>query len=136
MNKIFKKIFIAVVLCSRVATALPVFAQDDLKGSLQNFGKAAYGESGAQYAEEQGPIVIAGRIVNAVLGVVGLIVVILIIYAGFMWMTAGGNEQRIEKAKGILTNAIIGLIIIILAYAISYFVINQLLRASGAPVTP
>jgi hypothetical protein len=47
-------------------------------------------------------------------------------YAGYLWMTARGNEQRLEKAKDTLTAAIIGLIIIAAAYAISYFVMSKI----------
>lgn len=134
MKSISKKIFVSALLSLiLIVSALPVFAQ---VGELQNFGKAAYGEAEAQYAEEQGPLVIAGKIINIMLGAVGTIVVILFIYSGFLWMTAAGNEEKITKAKRILANAIIGTVIVVMAYAISYFVINQLLRASGAPVTP
>jgi len=129
-RKIFVSTFLVLIL---IVSALPVFAQVE---ELQNFGKAAYGEAQAQYAEEQGPLVIAGKIINIALGAIGTIVVILFIVSGFIWMTAAGNEEKITKAKRILTNAIIGTIIVVMAYAISYFVINQLLRASGAPVTP
>lgn len=133
MKIISKKLFVSTVLVSiLILSALPVFAQVE---ELQNFGKAAYGEAQAQYAEEQGPLIIAGKIINIALGAIGTIVVILFIYSGFLWMTAAGNEEKITKAKRILTNAIIGTVIVVMAYAISYFVINQLLRASGAPVT-
>jgi len=55
----------------------------------------------------------------------------LIIYAGFLWMTAGGNPEQVDKAKQWLTNAIIGLAIILAAYAISGFVIDNLFAATG-----
>ncbi len=134
MKIISKKLFISVILVSiLILSAMPVLAQ---VGELQNFGKAAYGESQAQYAEEQGPLVIVGKIINIALGIVGTIMVVLFIFSGFIWMTAAGNEEKITKAKRILSNAIVGIVIVIMAYAISYFVINQLLRASGAPVAP
>jgi len=133
MKSISKKIFVGTLLSLiLIVSALPVFAQ---VGELQNFGKAAYGEAETQYAEEQGPLVIAGKIINIMLGAVGTIVVILFIYSGFLWMTAAGNEEKITKAKRILANAIIGTVIVVMAYAISYFVINQLLRASGTPTS-
>ncbi len=133
MNFISKKLFISSFLILILLSALPAVAQIE---DLQNFGKAAYGEEVAQQQETQGPLVIAGKIINIALGAVGTIVVILFIYSGFLWMTAAGNEERITKAKRILANAIIGTVIVVMAYAISYFVINQLLRASGTPVTP
>jgi uncharacterized iron-regulated membrane protein len=131
MKSISKKIFFIAILCLLFVSVLPVFAQ---KEELQNFGKAAYGEATATAQQHEGyPIVIAGNIVNVFLGILGIVTVVLILYGGFLWMTAAGNEQRIEKAKKILEEAIIGLVIIVMAYAISYFVINQLLKASGAP---
>jgi len=67
-----------------------------------------------------------GQIVNIVLSIMGLIFFILFVVAGFKWMTAAGNEDAIESAKSIMTAAVIGLIITLLAWAISYFVLNSL----------
>jgi cytochrome bd-type quinol oxidase subunit 2 len=61
-------------------------------------------------------------IIGWALTFLGLIAVIMIIYGGFMWLTAAGNEERISKAKQIISAAIIGLIIILLAAAIVYFI--------------
>jgi len=66
---------------------------------------------------------LAGDIIQLALSILGVICVVFIIYAGYLWLTAVGNEQRIEKAKTILFESIIGLIIVIAAYAISYFII-------------
>lgn len=64
------------------------------------------------------------KLVQFVLGLMGLIAVVLIIYGGIIWMTAAGNEQRVEKAKQIITSAAIGLVVIILSWAIVIFVVN------------
>ena len=64
------------------------------------------------------------RIINWVLGLLGIIAVIMILIGGFQWMTAGGNEEKVEKAKKIISAAIVGLIIILLAWAIVNFVIG------------
>lgn len=65
-------------------------------------------------------------IIIQVLQYVGAIFLILIIIAGIMWMLSGGNEQRVERAKKIITAAVIGLVIIILAYAITLFITESL----------
>ena len=62
--------------------------------------------------------------ISFVLSFVGVIFLVLMIYGGFIWMTAKGNEGEVEKAKKIITQSIIGLIIVFGAYAISYFIIN------------
>lgn len=65
------------------------------------------------------------NVIQWLLGLLGLVAVIMIIFGGFTWMTAGGNEERIEKAKKILKASIIGLIIILLAWAIVTFIIGR-----------
>ncbi|MBI3290905.1 hypothetical protein HYZ76_01325 [Candidatus Falkowbacteria bacterium] len=72
---------------------------------------------------------IAG-IIKVVLGFLGIIFLVLILYAGFMWMTSAGNEDKISSAKKTMVAAIIGAAIVLAAYAISYFVIDQLLLAT------
>ena len=62
------------------------------------------------------------NIVQYALGLMTLIAVILIIYAGFIWLTAAGNEDNVEKAKRIISAAVVGLIIILLAWAVVIFV--------------
>jgi len=69
----------------------------------------------------------AGLIISVVLSLVGVIFLILMIYAGILWMTASGNEQQISKAKGLLVNAIIGLIVVLSAYALTNFLGDYLL---------
>ncbi|MFA6994813.1 MAG: hypothetical protein WC249_00140 [Patescibacteria group bacterium] len=71
----------------------------------------------------------AGGIVGIILSFIGVLFLGLMIYAGIMWMMAQGNEQQITKAKDLITNSIIGLIIVFAAYAITTFIgsnfINQ-----------
>lgn len=65
-------------------------------------------------------------IVNIVLSIMGLIFFVLFVVAGFKWMTAAGNEEAIESAKNIITAAVIGLIITLLAWGISFWVLGSL----------
>ena len=62
------------------------------------------------------------NIIRLVLGLMTLIAVVLIIYGGFVWLTAAGNEENVDKAKKIISAAVIGLIVILLAWAIVIFV--------------
>ena len=59
-----------------------------------------------------------------ILGLMGLIAVVLIIYGGILWTTAGGNEQQVDKAKRVITSAAIGLVVVILSWAIVIFVVG------------
>lgn len=71
-------------------------------------------------------------IINVLLGFLGIIAIIIILYGGFVWMTAGGNEEKVSQAKKIITAGIIGLVIIFVSFAIASFVITQLISATGA----
>ena len=72
------------------------------------------------------PRVIIVRVIQVALGFLGLIAVVLIMYGGYVMMTSEGNPERVEKAKQILKNAVIGLIIILSAFAIVSFLLNKL----------
>jgi type IV secretory pathway VirB2 component (pilin) len=65
-------------------------------------------------------------IINFFLGLLGLIAVAFLIYAGVMMVTAGGNEEQINKSKKIIIYAVIGIIIILLSYTIVTFVTSAL----------
>jgi lysylphosphatidylglycerol synthetase-like protein (DUF2156 family) len=67
-----------------------------------------------------------GIVIQTFLAILGVIFLVLMIYAGYAWMTAHGDEQKVTKAKETITAAIIGLVIIIGAYAISFYVIKAL----------
>lgn len=73
---------------------------------------------------------IVSYIIKLLLSFLGVIFIVLIIYAGFLWMTAAGNEEKISKGKNIMASAIIGLAIVLAAYLITYFVIDNLLLAT------
>ena len=69
-------------------------------------------------------------IINVALGLLGLVVVVIILIGGFEWMTAGGNEEKTGEARNRIFAGIIGLAIILSAYAIATFVINSLTSAT------
>ena len=72
------------------------------------------------------------QVVNYMMGFLGIVAILIILYGGFTWMTAGGNEEKVGQAKKIITAGIIGLIIIFVSFALATFVINQLMSATGA----
>jgi len=67
-------------------------------------------------------------IIKTVLSLLGVIFMILMVYGGSIWMTAGGKEDRVKKAKDLIQAAIIGLVIVVSAYAISIFVISKITK--------
>ncbi len=82
---------------------------------------AAGGQKGAGFSSPQDPRILVALIIRSALQLLGIIFVVLMIYAGYLWMTAGGNDQQVDKAKTLLKNAIIGLIVLLSAYSITWF---------------
>lgn len=80
---------------------------------------------------DRSPIEVIIGIVNWALGLLALLAVILILYAGFLWMTSRGNEDQIRKAKDVLKSAVIGLAIILAAWGIVAYVLQLLLGITG-----
>lgn len=71
------------------------------------------------------------NIIRTAMGLLGIIAVLIILYGGFKWMTAAGSDEKVGDAKKIITAGIIGLIIIITAYAIASFVVSSLVTATA-----
>lgn len=71
---------------------------------------------------------IAGLIIGAFLGFLGLIFIVLMILAGFKWMTANGNDEEVKKAKATIKQSLIGLVIAISGYTIWNFVFTKLIQ--------
>jgi hypothetical protein len=78
------------------------------------------------------PIDIIIAIINWTLGILALIAVVIILWGGFTWLLSQGAEDKIEKAKAILRNGLIGLVIVLAAWGIATYVINLLLDITGA----
>jgi len=74
--------------------------------------------------------VITMYIIKNILSVLGIVFLIIILYTGFTWMTAGGNDEKVAEAKKWLTRGVIGLAIILSSYSITTFITNGLLDAS------
>ncbi len=120
----FKKIFAFIFLIGFLVTPLTVSAQ---------FGKASdkLAAVGGGTGLESNLEVTVSAVIKGVLSLAGTIFLILTVYAGILWMTAQGNEEQVTKAKGIVTQAIIGLAITLAAYAITAFVTGKLSPGSS-----
>lgn len=84
----------------------------------------------AGFGDPQSIPEIIGALIGVFLSLIGIIFLVLIIYGGFLWMTSAGNEQKVYKAKKVLTQAFIGLLIVLSAYSITQFVFTSLQGAT------
>jgi amino acid transporter len=69
---------------------------------------------------------IVGVVIQAVLSLLGMIFLSLMVYGGYLWMTDRGNEDQVKRARNLISAAVIGLVIVLAAYAISIFVFERL----------
>lgn len=124
MKKIFQQLSLMLLLVSILTFPYFVFAgsKDNIQ---QNMDAIAGGYNTTK--SETGLAELIGMIINVGLSLLGVIFIVLTIYAGFNWMTASGDESKIETAKKTLTRAIIGLIIIAGSYAIWNFIFIRVL---------
>jgi hypothetical protein len=132
-----KKYFLITVLFI-LLQALPALAQLQITpdagggGAIGNDIKNQLGAAGQQAGlSQQDPRETAARVINVSLGILGTLFLAYVIFAGYQWMTAGGEEEKVNAAKKHITNGIIGLVIILTAWSISTFVITRLIRASA-----
>jgi heme/copper-type cytochrome/quinol oxidase subunit 2 len=110
---------------------LPVLIALPLVAAAQGYGlPAAANNTGLSSVPVE---VLAANIIRVILGFVGIIFLVLVIYAGFLWMVGGrdGNEEAISKAKSLLTNATIGLLVITAAYSITYYIADYIIKANA-----
>ncbi len=91
--------------------------------------KTTAGKAGIPTSQTSLPVLV-GTILNGVLSLVGVVFMVIIVWGGFLWMTARGNDQQVEKAKNLITSAVIGLVIIAGGYAITNFVLTQIIGAA------
>jgi len=123
-----KKLIYLTILLALASLALVPLASHAQLGKLKNIGGQAY--MGTSGAIPESPAATAGRVINVALSVVGLVFLILMLYGGYLWMTARGKEERLNKAKETIEASIIGLIIVLAAYGITYFVVSRIIAST------
>ena len=114
MKKIVKQVLILFFLLTVLILPYFVFAATAPLEGLKDVQEL----SGYAEADEYTVSTIAGTIVASALSFLGIIFIVFMIYGGYLWMSDQGNEEQVEKAKKIIRNSVIGLIIIVSAYAI------------------
>ena len=126
-----------------LAQAQPAKSEDQLRAecgglsSLFNLERTAcYAGFNTSADAVKNPVIAIANIIRIILGIISVLFLLMIVYGGVTWMIAGGSEEKIKEAKGLISGAIIGMIVIFLAWAISAFIFDQLLKATtNAPVS-
>ena len=125
MKKTFKKIVVVAMFLLVLSPAIALAQVDPFGGQIANINTSLG-------LGREDPRTIAGNVINVLMGFLGIIAVIIILIGGFKWMTAGGDEAKVEEAKKLMTAGVIGLAIVLAAWGITIFVLQALLNATGA----
>ncbi len=123
--------FVSCVLLTNI-----VQAQEGGFGKASDFLANIAGREGINLTTSASMPTIIGTIINGVLGFLGVIFLIYIIYAGVRLMMAGGNEETVQEARATIKWALIGIIVVIGAYALSYYVVSKVLESTEPPPRP
>ena len=125
-----KKLLVFIILI--FIFALPIFnvcAQTaGSAGSKYGLTNTAQVAELTETGEVSRPQDIVAKIVGYILAMLGVVFLVQIIFAGYGWMLAGGNEEKIKKAKDKITNSVIGLAIVLLAYIVSSAIFDLLYK--------
>lgn len=115
------------------SSSLPVRADDSLVNGQVSLKEIGITYGGATPVDIRTTV---SRVIVVALGFLGVIFIVLAVYAGFLYMTAAGNEEKTTKALDMLRNAVIGLIIVLMAWAITRATILILGRTVNNAVDP
>jgi len=119
---IFASLCTAFNILAPSVQAVDMWGEGDQTAGKQNI-QGALGYEGADATD---PRLVIARIVRTGLTFIGVIAVIIIIWGGFTWMTAGGNDDKVGDAKKIITAGVIGLLIILSAWALATWAIDTI----------
>jgi hypothetical protein len=124
-----------VLVLALLSTAGAVVAQNppplDPSYGLKRTGEAIGGNFKYSDRPEENVNRIVGGIVRNILAFTGVIFMLFLVAAGDLWMTAGGNEEKIKKARDMIFNGVVGLAIVFAAYIGADFIVSVVLNVAG-----
>lgn len=123
----FKKILILAAALVLVSAPAFVYAQYGIEETQKATGNLLP----KNIAGKSSITEVVGSVVSIALSLIGIVFFLLVLYAGFTWMTAMGNTEKVTKAKDMLEAAAIGLILVMASYAIARFVFTSLGGSAG-----
>lgn len=129
------------ILLGVLVVANPIFAEGEpkdeapkkssLKDEIANQNSAFGGDQGAGYGRPSDARLIAASGIQVFLSLMGTLFSIYTVYAGFVYMTSAGNEEKITKARGMITHGVIGVAVIFMSYTIVYFIYKSVIFAQA-----
>ncbi|MFZ2189293.1 MAG: pilin [Candidatus Magasanikiibacteriota bacterium] len=120
-----KKFFISLLLLSFIVSGFLFISgveAQTYKNDTYKQLQAMAGQNGATYSAPSDPRLIAAYIIRLLLSFLGMIFLAYTVYAGYLILMSGGEEEKVNKGKSIIKYSVIGLLIILSAYSLTSFV--------------
>ncbi len=128
-QKLVKFFKFAAVTTVMLAPAV-AFGYNEVQGGLQTSGLSGmFGMGGLTSSQSLGELI--ANAIRLMLLFAGAIAVVFVIIGGYQYLTSGGNEEQAEKGQKTLTNAVIGVVIVVLAYVIINVIVNLVSSNNG-----
>ena len=113
---------------SLISTAHAAPLSDSFFNKIRSVGEKTFDSSqGIPLAPE----IVVGQVLSYIFGFLGIIFLILAVYGGWQWMTAQGNEEQVTKARKVVMDGIVGLLVIVLAYTLTNVIIDAIITKTG-----
>ena len=126
--KVLVPLILFVILGGLLFNVSGVFAETATPTSSDDFGLEYMNDTNLGKKDIRDTI---ASVINILLGFLGTLMVLLILYGGFLYMTSNGEQDKIETAKKIIINAVIGALIILASWGITYWIFKELSKATG-----
>ena len=128
-----KPILVVLILLSLFFIGLnTVQADNDFSGQIKDVFSKTTGEAG--YKTDVEVASLAGTIIKSIVALVGVAFLVLMIYGGILWLTAGGMEEQVSKSQKTISRAVIGFIIVLAAYGLTDYTVGKIITATGVDV--
>lgn len=130
MEKKILTIIVLIILVGALFSFAAVNAEETAQDkALKGLDKAAVPAGFS--TETKDPSLVIGKAIKILLGVLGIVFLIITVYGGITWMTAGGAPDDVKKARDMIIEGAIGLAICLASYAFAYYAVEQLSKATG-----
>ena len=114
--------YLAILIAPFLSIPTKVFAQTEAATALQQ-GLVKTGNAAGFGTQSQNIYMLIGYALSALFGLLGIVFLILLVYAGILYLLDRGEGKNVEKGKKIISASIQGMVIVVVSYGLSQFIL-------------